>query len=412
MDTGETPFAIGEMVVRGNGIKEEPPRRWNLGAGPSPIEGYRNIDRQTGQEAYPLDCPDEYLDEIRASHILEHFSHREVTTVLAHWISKLKPGGLLKVSVPDFLILARRYLDGEILPIQEVIMGAHSHPDDYHKAIFDRETLEEVFLGLGLERVGPWASDYPDDSGYDFSLNICGYKPTGAEKPPLGKVYAVLSCPRFGPLMHSRCASHAFHQLGVRYTMGSGAYWHQILSNQIEMLLQEDPKPEWILTLDYDTAFEAADVLSLYRLARGMNADCVFALETKRGGAAPLFRREKNGQPLTQIALAELGRNLLPVSYGHFGLTLFKASALASLPKPWFRETPDKNGEWHEGKIDHDIGFWQHWRECGKSLFLAPRIAIGHLQEMITWPGPDLKPVYQTVQDYEEVGRPAEVLRV
>lgn len=386
------------------------PQRWNLGAGPSPMPGYTNLDRKTGQECYPLDCPDNYLDEIRASHLLEHFGHQEVGAVLGHWIAKLKPGGLLKVAVPDFSILSKRYLDGEPLNIQGYVMGGQGHADDFHRAIFDREALEEIFLTAGLERIGTWASDHPDDSGYDFSLNLCGYKPTGAEQPPLRNVMAILSCPRFGPLMHCRCAQQAFYKLGIRYTMGSGAYWHQVLSNLAETLLAENP--EYVLTLDYDTAFDAEDVLALYRLARGSGADCVFALESKRNCGSALFRKDDaDGKPLSRIPLAEFHRNLLPVHTGHFGLTLFKAEALRTLPKPWFRETPNAAGEWHEGKIDHDIGFWKNWLGSGRGLYLAPKVLIGHLQEMVTWPGQDLKPVYQSVQDYEENGRPPEVLR-
>ena len=74
----------------------------NLGAGDIPIDGYISIDRKTGQEAYPLAYEDGSVDEIRASHILEHFGLREISAVLKNWWDKLKPGGLLKIAVPDF----------------------------------------------------------------------------------------------------------------------------------------------------------------------------------------------------------------------------------------------------------------------------------------------------------------------
>jgi hypothetical protein len=36
---------------------------------------------------------------------------------------------------------------------------------------------------------------------------------------------------------------------------------------------------------------------------------------------------------------------------------------------------------------------------------------VGHMQEVVTWPGKDLQPVHQTVGDYESGGIPAEVRR-
>ena len=74
----------------------------NLGAGARPLEGYRNIDAKNNhgsksQKIFPLPDKDGTVDEIRASHVLEHFSHREVTAVVADWVRALKPGGVLKI---------------------------------------------------------------------------------------------------------------------------------------------------------------------------------------------------------------------------------------------------------------------------------------------------------------------------
>src|SRR5262247_2208869 len=51
----------------------------NLGGGLRKIPGYQNIDRKLGTEVYPLrEWADNSIDEIRASHILEHFPYREI----------------------------------------------------------------------------------------------------------------------------------------------------------------------------------------------------------------------------------------------------------------------------------------------------------------------------------------------
>ena len=87
------PVAAPLVVERGE------PVRLNLGAGDVQLDGYTNIDIKRGQQAYPLDVPDESVDEIRASHLLEHFGHNETVPVLKQWASKLRPGGILVVKI-------------------------------------------------------------------------------------------------------------------------------------------------------------------------------------------------------------------------------------------------------------------------------------------------------------------------
>ena len=65
----------------------------NIGAGTVEIEGFTPVDRRVGLEAYPLTYADGSVCEIRASHILEHFSEAEVPKVLADWVRVLEPGG-------------------------------------------------------------------------------------------------------------------------------------------------------------------------------------------------------------------------------------------------------------------------------------------------------------------------------
>ena len=82
----------------------------NLGGGEVEIPGYVNIDRKNGQEAYPLEYADESVDEIRASHLLEHFPHSKSVEVVREWARVLKPGGILKVAVPNFDYIIENYV--------------------------------------------------------------------------------------------------------------------------------------------------------------------------------------------------------------------------------------------------------------------------------------------------------------
>ena len=52
--------------------------RLNLGSGENELAGYINIDIKHGKLAYPLDYQDNIIDEIRASHLLEHYPYGKI----------------------------------------------------------------------------------------------------------------------------------------------------------------------------------------------------------------------------------------------------------------------------------------------------------------------------------------------
>jgi predicted SAM-dependent methyltransferase len=386
--------------------------RLNLGAGNTVLVGYTSIDRKNGQDVYPLEgITDGSVEEIYASHVLEHFSFTETHKVLAHWIDKLKPGGLLRLAVPNFTWIAQHYLDGEPINTMGYVCGGHVDANDHHGAIFDREMLVDMMIHAGLERIGLWESEYNDCSSLPVSLNLQGYKPLTTDMRPTSMV-AILSSPRFGPVLHMRCAIAAFGPLGIPYEIGQGAYWQQVLSTQIETALRNEAT-EYIITCDYDAVFGREDVLELWRLAKAIDdADAICPLQVQRGGEHVLCGlQDKDGNRCSHIAIAEAARLVTPITTGHFGLTIFKANALRKAQRPWFEAQAAPDGTWGTGKIDADINFWNNWRASGLKLYLAHRVVIGHIEEAVKWPGRDYKPVFQKFADYVEQGVPAEVKR-
>lgn len=383
----------------------------NLGAGDHPLEGYKNLDGNMGDFIHPLSVENETCDEIRVSHCLEHFSHKEVSTVLKHWVSKLKPGGLLKIAVPDFEKICKDYLEGREFNIQGYVFGGHVDHRDHHGCAFDTELLTELMLDCGLERLHHWTSEIQDCAALPVSLNIGGYKPSGTAKVCENTV-AVLSAPRFGPVMHFRCASTAFGRARVPYQILGGAYWHQIMSEVMEQQIAE-PSVKYVITCDYDTVFSYAEVMELYRLMEACpDADAIFPLESKRGSDHALFGiLGKDGKPISSMGMYQFDRNLMPVTHGHFGLTILRADSLRSFERPWMNSTPSPEGRWGHGKKDADIDFWHKWVGSGRTLYLAPRIVVGHMQEMVTWPDHNLRPIYQHTQDYDANGIPQEARR-
>ena len=146
----------------------------NLGAGDCLIEGYDNLDAKTGDCIYPLSRTN--LEEIRASHILEHFGQEESYDVLVNWTTCLADGGVLKIAVPDFDELVRLYTSGYQLDFESVIMGGQSDEYDYHKSMWTADKLRFMMEQCGLTDIKTWQSNEQDCAAYPFSLNLQGVK--------------------------------------------------------------------------------------------------------------------------------------------------------------------------------------------------------------------------------------------
>jgi SAM-dependent methyltransferase len=79
-----------------------------------------------GSEIYPLAVEDGSVDVIRASHVLEHFPSAAVPIVIENWVSKLKPGGVLKIAVPILPTSRKPISTGKKLPIEGYTMGGQT----------------------------------------------------------------------------------------------------------------------------------------------------------------------------------------------------------------------------------------------------------------------------------------------
>lgn len=159
-----------------------PPAKLNLGAGASPMDGYGNIDLKNGTQAFPLNCADSSVEEIRASHLLEHFPHGETLPVLREWVRVLKPGGRLKIAVPDFDVIVARYSNGHRHDpmIEAYLFGGQVDANDYHKAFFNKDKLTKLMESAGLGNIERWQSDIEDCASLQVSLNLQGVKPCQA----------------------------------------------------------------------------------------------------------------------------------------------------------------------------------------------------------------------------------------
>lgn len=119
---------LGRLLLSGR-PKNRFPRKWlNFGCGYTWFDGWTNGDffhlpirfwrknqRRTPDwmfdARYPLNCPDNYWDGVFTEHTLEHFTPVQVMRILHEMYRTLKPGGWLRIIVPDIRKAVEYYRD-------------------------------------------------------------------------------------------------------------------------------------------------------------------------------------------------------------------------------------------------------------------------------------------------------------
>jgi predicted SAM-dependent methyltransferase len=143
-------------------------KKLHLGCGKRLIDGWTNIDIFSDNPIVVNDdvskltsVVNESADIIYASHVLEHFGRYETEEILKTWYKKLKPGGLLRIAVPDFEAVCKRYLShGNIHELLGFLNGGQRNQYDYHKVNFDFLKIETHLknVGFGNIRRYEWSS--------------------------------------------------------------------------------------------------------------------------------------------------------------------------------------------------------------------------------------------------------------
>ena len=170
--------------------------RLNLGCGPNTPSGWVNVDyfigarlmknrflrwffRQTGivkldwsPEIYihdlrrPLPWNNNSVDVVYSSHTLEHLSKDAGEHLLAECYRTLKPGGIIRIVVPDLKRFVEQYLGGEFSSrdfIDSLGVGSTEPGDSWikkllapyvrfpHRCMYDPQSLLQTLEGLGFE---------------------------------------------------------------------------------------------------------------------------------------------------------------------------------------------------------------------------------------------------------------------
>lgn len=133
----------------------------HLGCGDKRIDGFINIDLRASNNVDIVDdvatlqqINNNSVELIYASHVLEHFGRHEYTKVLKRWCECLKPGGVLRLAVPDFEAVVKRYgKSGNLLELRGLLYGGQNYKYNYHYCAHDFHTLQSDLMDLGFTNI-------------------------------------------------------------------------------------------------------------------------------------------------------------------------------------------------------------------------------------------------------------------
>jgi predicted SAM-dependent methyltransferase len=370
-----TVFVRGDLAEK---LADEPEIRLNIGAGKKNIEGYIPIDIKDGIDARKLPYPDESVAEVYASHVLEHFGFKEVPEVLAEWARVLKPGGLMRISVPDREKVEERRTDANSSLMDRILMGGQTDEHDYHKSIYTEATLRRAMNKAGIAHVHSFDPINLDCSNINISANLEGRKrhwPKVEITPQTAML--VLSEPRLGFNSFNSNLRSVLRTLPLSEARVASAFWEQAMQRGVNDVLEAGSR--FVVFVDYDSVFTADD---FWTLMNTINSDPTCAAI----GCVQASRH--NDRPLVFDDTADYSTEVTRVRFSHFGLTIVRREVFEELPKPWWWGIPDEKGEWGTpGACDADITFWRALQEHGLKVLQHNKVVIGHVQESVIYPG-------------------------
>jgi predicted SAM-dependent methyltransferase len=168
-------------------------RKLHLGCGGARVDGFLNVDASPYSRGADLVCRLESLDRvyprdnaelIYACHVLEHFSHAEAEHMLGVFYRLLRPGGELRISVPDMDRIVKIYSNhwdhfqtpGNS-PWIGLIFGGQTDDYDFHKTGFNFCWLKYLLERNGFREI----HEYPHEP------HFLGIRDASLAKEPFGE---------------------------------------------------------------------------------------------------------------------------------------------------------------------------------------------------------------------------------
>lgn len=175
----------------------------HIGCGKRYLDGFKHVDKcKFDHIDYICDilelntCFEENsIDEIYACHVFEHIGRNDIDSCLSSLYNILKPGGIIRIAVPDIEKVIKLYNSGTPLfpTLYGLLWGGQKNELDYHSIGFDFKTISFFLSKHGFDQIDryDWKTFLPDqfddysrcyiphmdfDNGELMSLNVIAKK--------------------------------------------------------------------------------------------------------------------------------------------------------------------------------------------------------------------------------------------
>jgi hypothetical protein len=129
----------GYKAIIAKMMEEGQPIKFNMGCGSDRKPGYMGVDKNSDRadfrmDLFKFDAPESCVDEIFASHVIEHIPQHRAPELLTKWRKTLKDGSKIVIETPDLEAMCREFLEldgAEKHAVAMSIFGAAvENPDD------------------------------------------------------------------------------------------------------------------------------------------------------------------------------------------------------------------------------------------------------------------------------------------
>jgi predicted SAM-dependent methyltransferase len=133
----------------------------NLGCGTVRLDGFVNVDirflpgvDRIEDIRYLRSFKNDSVDLIYACAVLEHLNRWEYKHALKRWYDLLKPGSILRISVPGWEDLVKHYnKHGDLRILMGMLYGGQDYEQNFHHHVWDFKIMEEDLLETGFKQV-------------------------------------------------------------------------------------------------------------------------------------------------------------------------------------------------------------------------------------------------------------------
>jgi len=117
------------------------------------VRKFEHVDHVTSVDNLDM-FADNSVDLVYACHLLEHFHRNQTEGVLAEWYRVLRPGGVLRIAVPDFEAVTKIYhATGDLGRILGLVTGRQDYEYNTHYMIFDFNSLSNLLRNVGFQNI-------------------------------------------------------------------------------------------------------------------------------------------------------------------------------------------------------------------------------------------------------------------